>query len=665
MEAHFSVRQYDRDKALLLQKELNISHLMARIMVSRGIDTKEKARYFMSSSLERDWVNPYEIEGMEEVVQAIDDALENQEHIVIFGDFDVDGITATAVLTRGLRALGGRVTPFIPRRFDEGYAITPKAYERVKKLNPDMIITVDCGISCADEIAQILDDGIKVVVTDHHEPPEVIPQNVPLIDPRMAPDSPSSVLAGVGVALKVVQAIGSKKGQPYLWHSLIDFATLGTIADLMPLVGENRALVTDGIAAISTSPRPAIAALIEQCGIRSQSITAQDLSFGLIPRINATGRLGDADVGLNLLLCDDPGDAREFAKRLTEINDERKRIEGELTTLAMEQAAKTFHPEDKVLLVAGEGWHEGVKGIVASKLVDRYGVPCILFSIDGDEARGSGRTVGRVNIYEAVSSVSDLIVRFGGHEGAAGITIEASNLDEFRRRLSDYMKTLPEEDLFPAIEADTLVSLSELNLETIEELEKLGPFGQKNPTPVFLAINVCIDNPKLVGMDKNHLSCSLSSGRSSINAIKFNHMPHGQEIGSGQIVAVSFEALIDEWMGRRKVKARLGSIVTNYRCPALREMMSDSAGYLDVLCGSFDDATGKRIKGIDQEEQSEEPYIIKRDCLESMELQELQAHIVQKLLHGGSLHPEQAQAIQSLEEKNPLWSLWQQDEESR
>ena len=296
----------------------------------------------------------------------------------------------------------------------------------MKALNPELIVTVDCGIACRDEVNGILADGVDVVITDHHEPPELCPVGVPLVDPKTDPSCPSSILAGVGVALKVVQALGGRFGYPHLWRSYTDLATLGTVADLMPMRDENRALVADGLSHINESPRPCLAALLGQAGAAGKPVTATDLSFSIIPRLNAAGRLGDAQVALDLLMTDDFDTACKLAAELEATNDKRRAIESELSEVARAQATEVYHGQ-RALVVAGAGWHEGVKGIVASRLVHTYGVPCLLFTIDGDEARGSGRTVGQVNLFQAVESVADLTTRFGGHEAAVGVTLPAGD----------------------------------------------------------------------------------------------------------------------------------------------------------------------------------------------------------------------------------------------
>ncbi|MEF2670791.1 single-stranded-DNA-specific exonuclease RecJ, partial [Adlercreutzia sp.] len=521
MTAQFSIREADPQIVARLAHDLGLPRFIATTLVARGITTVRAAKRFLNPSLDRDWRNPLEIPGLAEVADGLIDAIREKKRIVVFGDFDLDGISATTVLTRGLRALGACAFPFVPRRFEEGYGITAAAFERARALEPDVIVTVDCGIACKNEVADILKAGVEVYITDHHEAADLVPEGVPVADPKMSEDCPSAILAGVGVALKLVQVLGSRLGFPHLWRSYTDFATLGTVADLMPMRDENRALVADGLARMNTNPRPCIAALLATTGQAGKPLSATNLSFSLIPRLNAAGRMGNADLALDLLMCDNYGECCAMAEALEDVNNQRRAIEAELSDIAKEQASRIYHGQ-RALVVAGEGWHEGVKGIVASRLVNTYGVPALLFTIDGDEARGSGRSVGNVNLFEAVESISYLTKRFGGHGAAVGVTIPTKNLKAFAQRLDAYMQKLPEAAFHPLTEVDALVSLDELTLESVALVERLAPFGQENPQPTFLARNVTLVNTRAVGQTKDHFACTLTNGRASVAGIMFH-----------------------------------------------------------------------------------------------------------------------------------------------
>ncbi|WP_165062829.1 single-stranded-DNA-specific exonuclease RecJ [Adlercreutzia sp. ZJ154] len=657
MSTQFKVSAAAPDAVACLQRELNMPHFLAATLVARGFDTPFAARSFMSPSLERDWLNPYDLPGMADVANSVEQAIDAHKHIVVFGDFDLDGISATTVLTRGIRALGGKATPFIPKRFEEGYGLSLAAYERMKQLQPDLIVTVDCGIACAKEVAAIIADGVSVAVTDHHEAGSSVPVGIPVCDPKIVDGCPSNILAGVGVALKLVQMLGSRRGFPYLWRSYTDFAALGTVADLMPMRDENRALVADGLAHMNNEVRPCIAALIEASGSSGKPITSTSLSFTLVPRLNAAGRMGDAQLALDLLMCDSYPEAFELAQRLEQVNDERRAIEAQLSEVAKAQASEIYAGQ-RILVVAGAGWHEGVKGIVASRLVGMYGVPAILFTIDGDEARGSGRSVGNVNLFAAIENVEDLLTRFGGHEAAVGVTLPAKNLPEFTRRLQEYMQMLPESEFKPITEVDAIVSLDELTLQSVQMMDALAPFGQENPVPHFLARNVTLENCRAVGADKNHFSCNLTNGRTSIGAILF-HCENIQDLlHNDSVVDAAFSVQIDEWRGRRSVKAMLDTLAPAHVCGALCACIDPSVPEL------FEKLFGQESKLISaaltcaaapsaNSEQRTWKVVSKRAAWEELGKRDpkaLEAQIIEAIIGKRTLHPAQRKILDRLTE---------------
>ncbi len=574
MAAQFKIAPVDPALVSLIQQEFGLAHLVARTMVAHGVGSVDEARAFLSPDLEHHWRNPYEIPQMKEAADRIERAVRTGERVLVFGDFDLDGISATTVLTRGLRALGGDAIAFIPKRFEEGYGLTPAAIKRAQSYNPALIVTVDCGISCRDEARAVVDAGVDLVVTDHHKPGDMVPEGISVVDPKCDPNCASSILAGVGVALKMVQVLGGRLGQPHLWREYTDFATLGTVADLMPLVGENRALVADGIARMNASARPCIAALVDVCKMAETPLSSTNLSFSLIPRLNAAGRMGNPDLALGLLMTDDYDQAQKKAAELDCVNSERRAIEAKLAEAAKEKAALSYKGQ-RALVVAGEGWHEGVKGIVASRLANIYGVPTLLFTIDGDEARGSGRSVGSVNLFEAVRSAADILTRSGGHEAAVGVTLPAENLPEFTKRLCAYMDTLPQDSFLPLVEIDAVVDLAELTLPAVASLERLAPFGQSNPTPRYLAHNVRLHNCRAVGVNKNHFSCSLTDGVASVSGIMFHCDGIESLMACGSVVDAVFQVQVDEWRGCRSVKCILETIEPASSCPALRACLPD------------------------------------------------------------------------------------------
>ena len=549
------------DVEKMLVAELGIGPLVARVMAARGIDDVEEARAFLTPSLERDWADPLEIPGMAEAADRVERAIRGGECIAVFGDFDVDGISSTVLLTLALRRLGARTMPYIPYRFGEGYGLSAAALDRVVAgCSPDLIVTVDNGIASAAEVEELLSRGIDVVVTDHHEPGDLVPAGVPVTDPKLSESCSSRELAGAGVALKLVSELGRRLGQPDLWRAYTDIAALGTLSDMMQLTRENRALVADGVARMRTTDRPGIVALANLAKVDITQITADSLPFSLIPRLNAAGRMGTTDLATELLLTDDAAEAQILAGKLEEINDERRSIEGALAEEALEKVAASYRGE-RVVVVGGEGWHEGVKGIVASRIVNRFHVPTILFSISDGIARGSGRSVGDVDLFHAVEQCQDVLVRFGGHAGAVGVTCEAARLDEFRARLEAVLAELPDEQFVDHGEVTALCTLGELSVDSIAQLDVLQPFGQGNKKPLLGAAGISMRNRSCVGADASHLRFIAADPTGTVPAIMFR-APRIESLSccDGPVDLV-FEAVNETWQGRTKPKLMVRDIL--------------------------------------------------------------------------------------------------------
>ena len=583
MSARYELKQCDTRLVRKLIRELKMPHFLVSALVARGLKTKEEINEFLSPSLERDWRNPYEIPGLEEVVDKLEDAIKTDKHILVFGDFDLDGISSTAILTRACRALGGRATPFIPDRNSEGYGVSKEAYDRLKQYEPDIIVTVDCGIANGAEIQKIVESGIQVVVTDHHEASDLVPHDIPICDPKFKGDAQDAILAGVGVALKVIQALGTRFGFPHLWHSYLDLATLGTVADMMPMAGQNRALVQAGLEKIRKFTRPCIEALLELTDTKAAEVNSSNIGFSIVPRLNAAGRMSDADVALNCLLSDNIDEARVYARGLQELNEKRKVIENELREVTFAKAKQVYHGQ-RCLVIAGEGWHEGVKGIVASHLVETYGVPAILFSVDGAVAKGSGRAIGDINLFEVVDAQSDLMTRYGGHKSAVGITLPTENLEEFAIRLEESLSHYPESAFKRKIEIDAVVSLDELTMENVKLLEKVGPYGQSNPIPVFLAKNVTEFEGRAVGQNSNHFLCKLSNGQTKLPCIKFNCKNIDDLLATNAVCNAIITVETETFRGVTAVKAKAEEILPLAECPALSSLCSDeTAEFIDEL----------------------------------------------------------------------------------
>lgn len=544
-----------------LVRGLSVAPLVARVMVAHGIADVEEGKRFLTPSLERDWTDPLIIPGMREVADRVERAIRSHETIAVFGDFDVDGITSTCLLTEAFRALGACVHPFIPHRFDEGYGLTQHALDRViEACNPSLVITVDNGIAARDEVGYLVERGIDIVVTDHHEPADLVPQGIPVADPKFDAESPSRELAGAGVALKLVQVLGARMGNPGLWRTFTEVAALGTVSDMMLLTPENRALVADGIAHMRQTTRPGYVALAALSRTDLSTITADALSFSLIPRLNAAGRMADPTLALDLLMATDAIEAGRLASELEDINRERRSIEAELTEQAEALVASTYDG-GRVIVVGGEGWHEGVKGIVASRLVNRYHVPTLLFSIEDGIARGSGRSVGQINLFQAVEKCSDLLIRFGGHAGAVGVTCAAENLDALRERLNAVLSEVPLEDFEDRGEIAATVKLSELDIETVQQMSALEPFGQGNKVPLLAACGVTMCDRTVVGKTGDHMRFFATDGLTSIPAIMFRVPQVEDLVNCDTVVDLVFEAVAECWQGRTKTKLMVKDIL--------------------------------------------------------------------------------------------------------
>jgi single-stranded-DNA-specific exonuclease len=539
-----------------LARSAGLSRTTARVLVSRGVTTAREVSRFFEPDLARDWLGPDVIPGMPEAADAVVEALRAGRHVVVFGDFDLDGISSAAVTARGLEALGGRVTAVVPHRFKEGYGLSSAAIERLMPLEPGLVVTVDCGISAGAEVKLLRSLGVDVVVTDHHEPGDGLPEGIPVADPKLDASCPCADLAGAGVALKLVQAVGERLGKPDAWRELTDLATLGTVADIVPLTAENRALVADGVSRMRLQPRLAIAALAAVTGIAPDALTSESVAFSLAPRLNAAGRIADPQVALDLLLTDDAVAAESLARALDELNRTRQAAEADLAEAALAMAERVYAGE-RALVLAGEGWHEGVKGIVASRLASRFEVPTLLFAIEDGVALGSGRSAGSVDLFQALEACDAVLTRFGGHAAAVGCALPADSLDEFKRLLLAHLDTLPAEQFVVEQTVDAEVDLGEVSLELGAEIAQLEPFGHANRPPVLVAPGVFMNGRQRVGKIGTHMKFTAYDGAVSVPAIMFRCPDIDGMLAQDAAVDLAFEIAVDEWRGRRRVQMRV------------------------------------------------------------------------------------------------------------
>lgn len=584
LATHVVEPHIDEEAVKRFQKELGISNVFARILAKRGFVDSEEFKAFTTPSLERDWKDPFTLLNMDIGARRMVEAIRGGESICVFGDYDLDGISATAVMVRGLEAFGATVTAVLPRRLEDGYGLTAGAIERIKRRNPSLLITVDCGISAAEEVAEIRASNIDVIITDHHEPGDYIPQGIPVINPKLdaAYASEGDHLSGSGVALKFIQAVGRLVEQPDVWLDLIDLATLGTVADVMPLIGENRALTAAGLAKMRTNPNVGIAALASVARVSPADITAERIAFSLAPRLNAAGRVAHPKDALSLLLTTSALDAADSAELLDAHNKTRQRIEADMFEAVLALLERTYEGESAIVL-AEEGWHDGVKGIVASRIASLYGVPTILCTIEDGVAVGSGRSVGSVDLYQAIGACSQHLTRYGGHKGAAGLGLPVENIDAFRAALCAYLDKLPPEAFEKVSEVDATVSIDELTPEIVREVATLEPFGEKNTRPLFYSPGVEIKNACTVGADAQHLKFQAYQNGSQLMAIYFRAPRIESLIHSTDRGDLTYRLELDTWRGRE----RLQIVVQNIAAYSEPSNDDDTVGYSEFLADLF------------------------------------------------------------------------------
>ena len=527
--------------------EFGLSPLLAKLLARRKLTTRDEVAFFLQGG-RADLPSPFLLNGMEAAVDLLAAALERQERILIYGDYDVDGITAVALLLRTLRPLNnGNILYYLPKRLEEGYGLHRQALAKAVKYGCRLVVTVDCGISAVDEAAYLAAEGVRLLVTDHHEPGPQLPSAAALVNPKLSPGYPYPELAGVGVAFKLLQGLAAKKPElePVLWEN-IDLVALGTIADVVPLLGENRILVKEGLAQIARTQNIGLKALIEQAGLAGKPVNADHVGYILAPRLNAVGRLGDPAQALRLLLDGDPRRVRKLAAALENLNRKRQRIEERVGQEA-EQALAAEGPLGKAIVLAGP-WHPGVIGIVASKLADKYHRPTVLFSLDGDRARGSGRSISGFHLYNALAECRGYLRRFGGHEFAAGLELEKKDLAGFKAAfLAVAENRLTPELLTPALEVEEVIPVEAVTKSLLADLARLAPFGEGNPEPVFACRGVNLLACWGVGKDAKHLKLKVGNGAVTCEAIGFNFGALTEQLAGAECLDLAFNLAENDW----------------------------------------------------------------------------------------------------------------------
>lgn len=549
---------HDREAAARLERELGVPAVVARILASRGRVELDDARAFLNPSLSA-LASPRLLRGADRAIDRLRAAIAGRERIVVFGDFDVDGVTGTSLALRTLRELGADVDFLLPHRIEHGYGLSMKVLPEILKKQPAVLLTVDCAIRSVDEIAELNRAGIDVILTDHHEPGPVLPPALAIIDPKVEGcPYPDKRLAAVGVMFQLLRGLVDTLEHEVDLERDLDLVALGTVADVVPLEGENRILVAHGLRVLNDRENVGIQKLIEAAGIEGR-IEAWHLAYLLGPRINAAGRLGDASAAVRLFTATDTAVAGELARSLDESNRQRQEISAITVTQAMEAIEKgTAGEEPAGIVLASNHWHPGVIGIATAKLVERYHRPSALIAMEGDRGRGSVRSIPGVDVCAILDGCEDLLVQYGGHEMAAGLTIERSHIAEFRERFAaGAAARLTEENSRPKVRIDCEITPEEIEPRLLEEMEALAPFGYGNPRPSFLVRGAELASPwRVVG--RGHLKLQLRrEGRPPLDCIGFDLGPRAHAELSGERLDLVGHLATNDWNGRRSTQIQI------------------------------------------------------------------------------------------------------------
>lgn len=539
----WEVRPLNKERAAAFAQTYGVPFFLAMLMNIRGLDDAAHLREFLGEG--EPLSDPFLLKDMDKAAARITRAVDNMEKIAVYGDYDADGVTSTAMLYSYLETRGADVIFYIPQREGEGYGMNIGAVEYLKAQGVSLIVTVDNGISSVQEVARANELGIDVVVTDHHRPQEILPDAVAVVDAYRPDDtSPYKHFSGVGIAFKLLMALEDGAGDVEdLLEAYSDLAAIGTIGDIVPLTGENRTLIRVGLERLSQSDRPGVQALLENAGIAGKALTSTNVAFTLVPRINATGRMGAPERAVRLLISGYEEEAEVLSEEICADNEERRRVEAEIAEAAFADIEAKGYMKDRVIVVDGENWHHGVIGIVASRVTERCGKPCMIISRGETEAKGSGRSIEGFSLFEAICACGDLLIKFGGHPMAAGITLKPENIEAFRKRINQYAAEHFPQMPTQTVTLDCKLNPAALSVSMAQSLTQLEPFGNGNPQPVFGLFNMELSNVTPVG-GGGHLRLTLEKNGAVITAMRFNTKPEElpYHIGDKIDLAVQLEA---------------------------------------------------------------------------------------------------------------------------
>ena len=555
---------YDSDNAKIneISQKFNISELLATVLVNRNIKTDEEIKLFLNPT-RNDFHDPYLMPDMKNAVDRIIKAIDEKEKTMIYGDYDVDGITSITVLSKFLNQCGLNVGYYIPNRLNEGYGLNKKAIKTIADEGYKLIITVDCGISSTEEIDYAYSLGMEVIITDHHEPLDILPNALAIIDCKRKDNKyPFNSLAGVGVSFKLIQAIGQRLNLPekeYLKY--LDIVCIGTISDIVPLVDENRVIAKLGLMLIKQTKTPGVKALLKATSYKEVNSTT--VSFGIAPRINACGRMGHEKDALELFLTENIVEAEQITEKLNEYNKQRQNIEKRIFEEAIAKIEKNEENKKNMRILGSENWHHGVIGIVSSKITELYYKPSILICFENDNGKGSGRSIPGFDLHEALCLASDYLEKYGGHEMAVGLSLKKKDFKAFKEKLESIAENLHTDELTPIIKIDKEITLNDIKIENVKELNLLEPFGESNKTPIFIYRNLKIDSIRALSEGK-HLKLTLKDENKIINAIGFNMGKYSEEYLIGDKIDVIGVLEINTFNGIESVQINMKDIRKSY-----------------------------------------------------------------------------------------------------
>ena len=559
MTKKWQIYQVENAKVEELQENYNINKLLATILVNRGIIEEKQIEKFLNPK-RSDFYNPYEMPDMKIAVKRIVKAIENKEKTIIYGDYDVDGITSVTVLKSFLKERGLEVAEYIPNRLEEGYGLNKIAVEGIAKKGYTLMITVDCGISAIEEVKYANELGIETIVTDHHEPGNELPEAIAVVDAKRKDNKyPFRNLAGVGVVFKLIQAIAMElKLDEKEYLKYLDIVCIGTISDIVPLVDENRVIVKLGLKLVEQTKNLGLRAILQASGYNK--IDSSTISFGVAPRINACGRMGHQEEALKLFLSKEIDEVNELTQELNEYNRLRQETEKNIYTDAVMQIEKNGLANNNTIVVMGKNWHHGVIGIVSSKITEMYFKPSILLCEEDDYGKGSGRSIPGFDLHEALTQCNNTIEKFGGHSMAVGINVKKDKFEEFKQKLEQIAKEMHIEEIVPILKIDAQISLDEINKEMVDSLKELEPFGEENKMPLFVFKNLKIDSIRALSEGK-HLKLTIKDNKNIVNAIGFNLGELSNEYKIGDKVDVVGNLEINSFNGAQNIQINIKDIM--------------------------------------------------------------------------------------------------------